>query len=111
MKHGDLIYYRRYVRYRYYEHEEREVFWRKLGHPYRYRLDPVPHVHKYSNGHYYRRARTTSERKQWYVSVEQGVTPRRRRSPRLLPDSWDDRLISTHGNHSWKRQKKRKQWM
>jgi len=111
MKHGDLIYYRRYVRYRYYEDAEREVFWQKLGHPYRYRMDPVPHVHKYGNGHYHRRMRTTNERRQWESSIEQGVIPRRRRSPRMLPNTWDDFFISAQGNHSWKRQKKSKQWL
>jgi len=111
MKHGDLVYYRRIVRYRFAIDDGREVVWRKLGHPYRYRVDPVPHIHKYGNGHYYRLVATTNERKQWYNAIEQGVTPRRRRSPRLLPNAWDDRVISTQGNRSWKRQKKQKQWM
>lgn len=116
MEHGDLLNYRRIIRYPYvpgegYNRAEPEVVWIKLAHPFRYRVDPVPHVHKYGNGHYYRRVSTTGEKRQWFDAIDQGVIPRRRRSPRMLRDTWDDLPVSTIGHHSWKCQKKRKQWM
>ena len=118
MEHGDLVNYRRIVRHPFipgqgYDREAIEITWKKLKHPYRFRMDPVPYIHKYGNGHYYRRVKTTNERKNWYASIDQGVFPRRRRGPRLLPDTWNDIPVSSYVcySRSWKKVKKRKQWM
>lgn len=71
----------------------------------------------------YRRPHTKQERTRWENALEQGVTPRRSRSPANLPTSYDDIRIDrskgipyTHyGDRirfpSWKsRSKARKQW-
>lgn len=74
-----------------------------------FRSGPVPHT-GYGNkagGSWYRRPRTTQElrRNSWDYKHA-----RKRRCKKLLPNAWDDLPRHSRGR-SWKRQKKRKQWM
>jgi hypothetical protein len=74
---------------------------------FRFRIDPVPGVHKYgSYARYYRKLRTTQE-KRWNIPHREYVRPKRKN----LPDFWDDYYISKERTKSWKRTKKKKQWM
>ena len=58
---------------------------------------------------YFRRPRTTQERK-WNEAHQKYV--RGRRSPKLLPTTWDDQFNSRGDSRSWKDKfKKRRQWM
>lgn len=74
-----------------------------------FRNGPVPYT-GYGNkagGCYFRSPRTTQElrRNSWDEKYA-----RKRRCRRHLPNAWDDLPSSGYGK-SWKRQKKRKQWM
>ena len=84
--------------------------WRKSQavHGFRYRIDPVPFIsnRKHHFGTYYKIPRVMNEKRQW--DNEYG---RRKRSPRCLPDPWDDYIRADIHDRSWKRIKKRKQWM
>lgn len=100
MKRGDLI----------------EVPWfeYKLKHNYscRFRIDPVPFTgYYYRFGRYYRYPRTTQEKREYTNAEEFEVHVRGRRRPRMLPNAWDEFPIGRYSKRSWKRRKKRKQWM
>ncbi len=64
----------------------------------------------------YRSLRTASERREWrrYVDgmADAGFGHRTRRSPRSIPDSWDDYLVSKANMRSWKALDRRagRQW-
>ena len=80
----------------------------KLPVPYRFRYDPVPDVHCHKRLHtYYRRIRTTQERRWAYA--HEGYF-RRKRNAKNLPNSWDDFYASKNRTRSWKRTKKKHQW-
>lgn len=74
--------------------------------PYRFRIDPVPGIHCWHFRHFYKRPRSMNEKRAWYNSEGFG---RARRSPRLLPDAWDDYPRGKQGK-SWKNRKIKKQW-
>ena len=83
---------------------------------FRFRQGPVPGIHKPTAGRYCRMWRTQSmaEKRAWYDYEDQfrenGFTPRRRRSPKHLIDSYDD-IPKNHYRGSWKHStKKRRQW-
>ena len=73
-----------------------------------FRNGPVPHTGKrnsYRNN--FRHIRTTQERRLNYAYPEYTRGERRN-----LPDLWYDKIRSDiYDKHSWKKQKKRKQWM
>ncbi len=78
---------------------------------YKYRFDPVPYIHKkkYHRGCVYRHPRTTQE-KRWNIAHKDYVRGKRHASN--LPDVWDDFCRSDlKTNKSWKKTKKRRQWM
>lgn len=72
---------------------------------------PVPGIRAWrSGGHYFRRIRTTQERR-WATPVaEEGEpAPRPERNLRNLPNSWDDYGIAARADRNWKRFR-RQQW-
>ena len=85
---------------------------------YDFRQGPVPDIHKRKKrcGRYYRYIDCLKEKKKWfdaYYSLKEfGIIINGRRNPTCLPDSWDDRRVGKSLiKKSWKRTKKRKQWM
>ena len=78
---------------------------------FRYRFDPIPGIHGYRRWFYcwYKRQKTTNEKRQWYMSEGYG---RLKRNPNNLPDTNDDRQRSDVRNRkSWKKCRKvKKQW-
>lgn len=84
------------------------------NHIYIYRYDPVPGVGKRSGGYCHRRMRTTQELKMYYAHKDE-VRIRGKRKPHNLPTWYDDVYIADHVTYykasSWKRNKKKKQWM
>jgi hypothetical protein len=92
--------------------KEPYVYTRHLYVPENYlgfRNGPVPGVsNKYHFYNYYRRIKTTQERR---INCAHHKYTRGKR--RNLPSAWDDiaRSDFTNGHSSWKNQKKRKQWM
>jgi len=80
---------------------------------YVYRCEPVPNIGRKRFGRYFRRFRTTQERRLNQGLIQDGMAQfvRARRNKSNLPDTWDDEIIAKTGK-CWKRQsKKRKQWM
>ena len=75
----------------------------------RFRIDPVPYTKKYRRiGSCFRHVRTYNELKSYEAS---DVRIRGKRSIRNLPTAWDDVYNSNMSIRSWKRTKKKKQWM
>ena len=75
---------------------------------YRFRVDPVPGVHKSCMKYkYFQHPGTYAERRDWYAAEGLG---RRKRSPRLLPTNWDD-YGRSNINRTWKNNKFKRQWM
>lgn len=78
---------------------------------YVYRYDPVPYVYRW-RGHrtsVYRHPKTTQERK---LSLAYPEYVRAKRRANNLPDTWDDYTRSDIAiKKSWKKIKKRRQWM
>lgn len=74
---------------------------------YRFRCDPVPGVHHYSHGHYFRSIKTTNERRLCAApEMQEFNRPKRGLN---LPTNYDDR--SFHWERGWKFQtKNRHQW-
>lgn len=72
---------------------------------------PVPGVHRWRKGRFWRRPRTMSELRQVsLVLKEEGeVPPRPSRSVNHLPNAWDDLPISSRHDKNWKRHRKT-QW-
>ena len=91
------------------------MFFQCLNHKYVYRFDPVPGTHKYKNGRSWRHMRTTQEKRITYGHLQDNIHIRGKRRPRSLPDVWDDYYISYMNKYgkssSWKRNKKKKQYM
>lgn len=81
--------------------------------PFRYRFDPVPDVHKDKRRHfgdYYKNFRIYKRERSLYNDHKEFV--RRKRSPRSLPDPWDDyQRGDIKTRRSWKNKKVRKQYM
>jgi hypothetical protein len=102
MKYGELLVRKKWFVIKNYK---RELF------AFRFRIDPVPFIHKTGTryfGTYYRVPKIMNEKRQW--DNEYG---RRKRSPRCLPDAWDDYQRSDiRTRKSWKKCRKvKKQWM
>jgi len=76
---------------------------------FKYRFDPVPGIHHFKNAirYYYRRIKTTQERR-WALAHKEYVRGKRRFTS--LPNSWDDLRNSKEHIKNWKRTKKRRQW-
>jgi len=76
--------------------------------PYRFRIDPVPGIHKSCQKYKYIRNRlhTHNERCAWFAGEGLG---RSKRSPHLLPTDYED-FARSNINKSWKNRKIRKQW-
>jgi len=95
---------------------EKLVHWRNgpLYAYFEYRCESVPGVHKKHRGHFYRRIRTIPEKRAWFATVDQlqeeQLICKLRRSPRVLPDSWDDIKRNDYEDRSWKRTKRKRQW-
>lgn len=83
--------------------------WVYYGLTFRYRYDPVPGVKHWRNSFksYYRRMRTTQERR-WACVHKEYV--RGKRNYINLPNSWDDFCYSRR-EKGWKRSRKKRQWM
>ena len=81
---------------------------------YKYRCDPVPHIHCYRGGNsVFRNVGTYSERRENDFCNEfdedakfYGVRSRAARTSGNLPEPWDDILRSDWGNKSWKKHRK-----
>jgi len=80
------------------------------GSPFRYRFDPVPFIRCYKNSirHYYRRVKTTQERR-WSLVDTKYI--RSKRNFRNLPNPWNDYNIADNKQRGWKRTKKKRQWI
>jgi len=77
-----------------------------------YRREPIPGIWKSKlPGRAWRHPRTTQERKVNIFYLLEGGRIRGKRRPNRLPTLYDDQYISNLGIRSWKRTKKRKQWM
>ena len=75
----------------------------------RFRIDPVPYTKKYRHiGSCFRHVRTYNELKSYEAS---DVRIRGKRSIPNLPTAWDNVYNSNMSIRSWKRTKKKKQWM
>jgi hypothetical protein len=87
------------------------TYWSCLGRrniQYRFRFDPVPGISNYNSlGKYFKKPRITQERRKSFEYPEL-IRPKRRAT--LLPDPWDDVHID-RPKRSWKRTKKKKQYM
>lgn len=74
-----------------------------------FRVDPVPSTGGYSRiKRIIRNPKTFQERK-WSIAHKEFV--RGRRNSNNLPNNWDDIWIAKAKIRSWKRTKKKKQWM
>lgn len=116
MKYGELIRceYRRCYKYTPfvgYDYDSVDFVRRELRHPYKYRLDPVPYTAKYRNGVYRKRSKFMQERRVYLSFEEYGIPVRAQRNPKSLEYFVEARGKLTCCLRSWKRQKKRKQWM
>ena len=82
----------------------------------RFRIDPVPGIHKYSCGGYYRHIHTTQElRENDFLKYDEdainyNIKSRSRRNKGILPTAYDD-IPYSHGYYSknWKKYRKH-QW-
>lgn len=119
MKHGDKVYTQH--GYREYKRDPEtgndgyttaEIWW-TYGEAFRFRAEPVPGIHKYKNSFrdYYRHPKTYQELR--YVEPHsEFVNIRSKRAKRYLPTWYDDRPIADNRNaRSWKKTKKKRQWM
>lgn len=77
---------------------------------YEFRRGPVPGIHRISchRGSYYRKVKTTQERRM-ACDTEGKPYIRGKRSFRNLTDYWDE--IPRNRDHCWKAKKIKKQWM
>jgi hypothetical protein len=92
-------------------HYEEEWSVATYGPVFRFRYDPVPGVKHWKNSirPYYRTMRTHQEIR-WYYAHKDEVRIRGKRTPKRLPNDWDD-FYHARREKGWKRTKKRKQWM
>jgi len=102
MKYGEKLYYHDY-------------WWLKIKRypqkSFRFRIDPVPCIGNYKGwfGQYYKRPKTTQERKLFYAYPDY---VRGKRSSCNLPNAWDDYLRGdVKTRKSWKNRKIKKQYM
>lgn len=99
MKYGEKLYRSQYM-----------YFWKTKGvRCFRYRIDPVPYISRQNLRfkNIYKTPKTMNEKRQWDEKFGRG-----KRSPKYLPDPWNDWPRADYKiKRSWKKQKKRKQWM
>lgn len=90
-----------------YEFSYNSYRYKKYG-KYEFRRGPVPGIRRRRGGSWYRRVRTTQERR---ASVDAEIRKyiRGKRSFRNLVQAWDD--IPRDIEHGWKTKKIKKQWM
>lgn len=93
-----------------YENRVHKGYSSYLNNKFVYRFDPVPGVHKYPHSRWFRRPRTTQERRM-NLDPDHARYSRKRRSFSSLVNSWHDEPISRRFDRSWKTNKKSKQWM
>ena len=79
----------------------------KGEHSFRYRIDPVPFIHNYSHGSYYRHPKTFQEMKN-NTGKEYGEYVRAKR--KHLPTVYDDIVRGDISDKCWKRKKIKHQW-
>lgn len=89
-----------------------EEVWPSKKFKLKFRYDPVPYTGDFKGyGVYLRKIKTTQE-KRYSCDPEHKPYIRGKRTCRNLPEAWDDIPVSLYLNkRSWKRIKKRKQWM
>lgn len=119
MKHGDKVYQKHGYRiFRKdpitgnYGYETAEK-WFTYGPAFRFRAEPVPGIHKYKNSFRdcYRHPKTTQELRLVEPHSEY-VRVRGKRTKNHLPTWYDDMPVADYRNsRSWKRTKKKRQWM
>lgn len=122
LKHGDKVYRAHWYHalvwdepspwggYRSYHYEEKKSL-ALYGPVFRYRYDPVPGVHHWKNSiHPYYRCMKTTQEIRWFYAHKDEVRIRGKRTPKQLPNSWDDHSHA-HREKGWKRSKKKRQWM
>jgi hypothetical protein len=101
----------------YYRKKWRRSYWPRYWgcHKPVFRRDPIPHTggHRWCFSHYYRTKIRCTQEKRWAEAHQQmGIKVRGKRTKRYLPDPWDDiQRASARNKRSWKKVKKRKQWM
>ena len=82
---------------------------------YEFRKDPVPYTgqHRWRLRNYYKtHIRIMQERKALSVAKEMGVVVRGNRNKSELPNPWMDyRRGDSWNTRSWKKLKKKKQWL
>lgn len=94
--------------YKYGEVLEIKNFYDKKLYTFRYRIDSVPCISKNKNCHHFRRMKTFNEKKQ---NSDPTIQKFIRRKRVIIPDSYDDKRISSRDDISWKNcVKVRKQW-
>lgn len=124
LKHGDKVqkcwWYHKIILdppdiFGYYRHTYEEK-WSIAYHgpEFRFRYDPVPGVHKHRkwHGHRYRKPSINGEIR-LIESHQEFVKIRARRNTRLKHYQWNEDFTvgEYYNNRSWKRTKKRKQWL
>lgn len=81
-------------------------------HNYKIRCDPVPFIGKSCTHRYYKQPKTTAEKRDWdrtlFSISEAGynVKLNKKRSPRNMPQAWDDYPRACYKDKSWKRFRK-----
>lgn len=105
MKHGTKLYVRKLVKANWFD----DPVYYYIG--YYYRASPVPDItNNRWSGRGHRHMRTTQERRMTYACDEKYIRGKRRRT--YLPHNWDDIMHGSYFNkRSWKKNKKRRQWM
>lgn len=90
--------------------KRRKIYWPRVMWEQWNGEGTVPGVGRRRGGHYFRRLKTTNERRWSIPVVEDGEpAPRARRSHKNLPNAWDDYQISSRADRNWKRFRKT-QW-
>ena len=111
MKYGDIVEIPRWYRWK----SKNWLYgYRKINFNYRFRVDPVPFIHKRPRrmfGCYYKTPRHINEKKQFYACDDKSLV-RGKRTPINLPQPYDDVPRGDSFNKkSWKKSfKVRKQW-
>ena len=67
---------------------------------------PVPGVHRPGNSHYFRHPKTRNEKRLAQVIVPDEIPPRAKRNRSNLASEWDDRLVASRDERSWKKFRK-----
>lgn len=68
---------------------------------FKYRQEPVPHIHKPKNYRYFRKFSTKQEKSFAYLCESEGIKVRGKRKGKNLIDSWED--IKRCKQRNWKK--------